>query len=114
LLATIGLYGVMAYVVLSQTAEIAIRMALGASVEEVRRRVLVRGIRLILIGVAIGIALALAATQPLRAMLAGLTPTDPVAYGGAAATLILAGLLATCIPALRATRVDPLTTLRQQ
>jgi predicted permease len=114
LLATIGLYGVMAYVVTSQTGEIAIRMALGASAEEVRRRVLVRGIMLILTGVAIGIALALAATQPLRAMLAALTPTDPVSYGGAAATLILAGLLASSIPALRATRVDPIAALRQQ
>jgi hypothetical protein len=114
LLATIGLYGVMAYIVTSQTGEIAIRMALGASAEEVRRRVLVRGIMLILTGVAIGIALALAATQPLRAMLAALTPTDPVSYGGAAATLILAGLLASSIPALRATRVDPIAALRQQ
>jgi putative ABC transport system permease protein len=65
------------------------------------------------IGVVIGSAIGLAATQPLRAMLAGLSPGDPVAFAGTAAVLMMVGLLASYIPARRATRVDPMTALRQ-
>ena len=114
LLATIGLYGVMAHAVSSRHAEIAIRMALGASSKAVLWSVLRRGLRLVALGVAIGSAIALAATQPLRAMLAGLSPSDPVAFAGTAAVLTLVGLLASYVPARRATRVDPMTALRQQ
>jgi predicted permease len=114
LLATIGLYGVMAYVVASRTPEIAIRMALGASGEHLLRSTLARGLRLVLIGVAIGTALGLAATRPLRAMLAGLSPSDPVAFGTVALVLTVVGLLASYLPARRATRVDPMAALRQQ
>jgi putative ABC transport system permease protein len=113
LLATIGLYGVMAHVVASRHAEIAIRMALGASSATVLWSVLRRGLRLVAIGVVIGSAIGLAATQPLRAMLAGLSPSDPVAFAGTAAVLMMVGLLASYIPARRATRVDPMTALRQ-
>jgi ABC-type antimicrobial peptide transport system permease subunit len=112
-LATIGLYGVMAHVVASRHAEIAIRMALGASSKTVLWSVLRRGLRLVAVGVVIGSAIGLAATQPLRAMLAGLSPSDPVAFAGAAAVLTMVGLLASYIPARRATRVDPMTALRQ-
>ena len=114
LLATIGLYGVMAYVVTSRTTEIAIQMALGASSQHVRRRVLGSGLKLVLIGVAIGTAVALAATRPLAAMLAGLSPSDPVAYAGTATILTVVGLAASYLPARRATRVDPMVALRQQ
>ena len=114
LLATIGLYGVMAYVVTSRTAEIAIQMALGASSGHVRWSVLNGGLKLVLIGAAIGTAVALAATRPLAAMLAGLSPSDPVAYGGTAIALTIVGLAASYFPARRATRVDPMAALRQQ
>jgi putative ABC transport system permease protein len=114
LLATIGLYGVMAYAVTSRTAEIAIQMALGASSAQVRRRVLARGFKLVLLGVAIGSAVALAATRPMAAMLAGLSPSDPITFAGTALALTAVGLAASYLPARRATRVDPMTALRQQ
>ena len=114
LLATIGVYGVMAFVVTSRTAEIAIQMALGASSRHVRWRVLASGLKLVSIGVAVGTAVALAATRPLAAMLAGLSPSDPVAYAGTAITLMIVGLMASYLPARRATRVDPMVALRQQ
>jgi putative ABC transport system permease protein len=114
LLATIGLYGVIAYVVTSRTAEIAIQMALGASSHHVRWRVLGGGLKLVLIGVAIGTAVALAATRSLAAMLAGLSPSDPVTYAGTGLVLALVGLAASYLPARRATRVDPMAALRQQ
>lgn len=114
LLATIGLYGVMAFVVTSRTAEIAIHMALGASPRHVRWRILGGGLKLVLIGAGIGTAIALAATRSLTAMLAGLSPSDPVAYGGTAIALTIVGLVASYLPARRATRVDPMVALRQQ
>jgi ABC-type antimicrobial peptide transport system permease subunit len=114
LLATIGLYGVMAYVVTSRTTEIAIQMALGASSSHVRRRVLEAGLKLVLIGVVIGTAFALAATRPLAAMLAGLSPSDPVTYVATGFLLALVGLGASYLPASRATRIDPMKALRQQ
>jgi ABC-type antimicrobial peptide transport system permease subunit len=114
LLATIGLYGVMAFVVTSRTPEIAIHMALGASSRDVRWRVLGGGLKLVLVGVAIGSAITLAATRPLAAMLAGLSPSDPVAYGGTALLLTIVGLAASYLPARRATRIDPMAALRQQ
>jgi putative ABC transport system permease protein len=114
LLATIGLYGVMAYVVTSRTAEIAIQMALGASSAQVRRRVLASGLKLVLIGVGIGTVFALAATRPMAAMLAGLSPSDPRSYAGTAIALTIVGLAASYLPARRATRVDPMAALRQQ
>jgi ABC-type antimicrobial peptide transport system permease subunit len=114
LLATIGLYGVMAYVVTSRTAEIAIQMALGASSAQVRRRVLASGLKLVLIGVGIGTVLALVATRPMAAMLAGLSPSDPSSFAGTAIALTIVGLAASYLPARRATRVDPMVALRQQ
>jgi predicted permease len=114
LLATIGLYGVMAFVVTSRTTEIAIQMALGASPRHVRWHVLGGGLKLVLIGVTIGALIALAATRPLAAMLAGLSPSDPVAYIGTAVALTIVGLGASYLPARRATRVDPMVALRQQ
>jgi hypothetical protein len=114
LLATIGLYGVMAFVVTSRTTEIAIQMALGASSHHVRWAVLGSGLKLVLMGVAIGTAVALAATRSLAAMLGGLSPSDPVAYVGTAIALTIVGLAASYLPARRATRVDPMAALRQQ
>ena len=89
-------------------------MALGASSHHVRWRVLGSGLKLVLIGVAIGTAVALAATRSLAAMLGGLSPSDPVAYAGTALALTAVGLAASYLPARRATRVDPMAALRQQ
>jgi predicted permease len=114
LLATIGLYGVMAFVVTSRTPEIAIQMALGASSAHVRWRVVASGLKLVLVGVAIGTAFALAATRPLAAMLAGLSPSDPITYAITATVLAVVGLGASVMPARRATRIDPMAALRQQ
>jgi putative ABC transport system permease protein len=114
LLATIGLYGVMAFVVTSRTPEIAIQMALGASSAHVRWRVLASGLKLVLVGVVIGTAFALAATRPLAAMLAGVSPSDPITYGITATVLAVVGLGASVMPARRATRIDPMAALRQQ
>ena len=108
------LYGVMAFVVTSRTREIAIQMALGASSRHVRWHVLGRGLKLVLIGVGLGTTVALAATRPLAAMLAGLSPSDPVAYVSTAVVLTMVGLAASYLPARRATRVDPMVALRQQ
>ena len=104
----------MAYVVTSRTAEVAIQMALGASPRRVRWRVLGGGLKLVMLGVAIGTAVALAATRPLAAMLAGLSPSDPVTYVVTALVLATVGLGASFLPARRATRVDPMAALRQQ
>ena len=89
-------------------------MALGASSRHVRWRVLGSGLKLVLIGVAIGTAVALAATRFLAAMLGGLSPSDSVAYVSTAIALTVVGLAASYLPARRATRVDPMAALRQQ
>src|SRR5712664_1042152 len=112
LLATAGVFGVMAYSVSRRTREIGVRVALGASSGEVLRMILVQGLRTIFIGVAIGIAGSLALTRTVESLLFGVTATDPLTFGGV--TLLLAGaaLLACYIPARRATRVDPMVALR--
>jgi ABC-type antimicrobial peptide transport system permease subunit len=89
-------------------------MALGASSRTVRWQVLGSGLKLVLIGVAVGTAIALAATRFLAAMLGGLSPSDPAAYAGTAMVLTVVGLAASYLPARRATRVDPMHALRQQ
>jgi hypothetical protein len=112
LLTMIGLYGVMAYVVASQTVEIAIRMALGASAGRVRREVLSRVLLLVAAGVAIGGAASLGLTPALRTFLVGVSPFDPVAFAAAAILLVIAGLAAGFVPALRGSRVAPMRALR--
>lgn len=112
LLATVGLYGTISYMVSSKTTEIGIRMALGAPSAAVRWGVLRHGVRLTAAGLAIGIAMSLVAGWLLRALLAGLSPADPVALGGSAVLLTLVALCASYLPARRATKVDPLVALR--
>jgi predicted permease len=114
LLAGVGLYGVMAYSVSQQTREIGIRMALGADPEGVLRMVLRRGLLLALSGIAAGLAIALAATPQIAPLLYHVSPGDPVSIAGAALFLIAVAVLASLIPALRATRVDPILALRQE
>jgi len=114
LLAGVGLYGVMAYSVSQRTREIGIRMALGADPEGVLWMVLRRGLLLALSGIAAGLAIALAATPQIASLLYRVSPADPVSIAGAALFLIGVAVLASLIPALRATRVDPMVALRQE
>jgi predicted permease len=114
LLAVIGLYGVMAYAVLRRTREIGIRIALGALRSDVIRMVMREAILLVGIGLACGIALALALAGLIRSQLYGLNSRDPLTFIGAAIVLVSAAGFAGLIPALRASGVDPTTALRQE
>jgi predicted permease len=114
LLAGVGLYGVMAYSVSQRTREIGIRMALGADPGGVLRIVMREGLLLALLGIAAGLAIALAATPRMQPLLYQVSPADPVSMAGAALFLIVVALLASLIPALRAMRVDPIRALRQE
>jgi predicted permease len=112
LLAAIGIYGVTAYAVARRRREIGIRMALGARRADVVGMILRRGIRLTVVGCAIGLLLAAGAGQALAVFLFGVPPLDPAAFGGAAALFGAVGFTACYLPARRATRIDPMTALR--
>ncbi|MBZ5537857.1 MAG: ABC transporter permease [Acidobacteriia bacterium] len=112
LLATAGVFGVMAYSVSRRTREIGVRVALGAGSGDVLRMILSQGLRTIFIGVAIGIAGSLALTRTIESLLFGVTATDPLTFGGVTLLLVGAALLACFIPARRATQVDPMVALR--
>lgn len=114
LLATAGVFGVMAYAVSLRTREIGVRIALGASYWDVLRMILDQGLRTVFIGVAIGIAGSLALTRTMESLLFGVTATDPLTFAGVTLLLVGAALLACYIPARRATRVDPLVALRYE
>jgi predicted permease len=114
LLATAGVFGVMAYSVSRRTREIGVRVALGAGSGEVLRMILSQGLRTIFIGVAIGIAGSLALTRTVESLLFGVTATDPLTFGGVTLLLVGAALLACFIPARRATKVDPMVALRYE
>jgi predicted permease len=111
-LSMIGLYGVVAYTVAQRTREIGIRMALGAQKLDVHWMVLAHGLRLTAAGIVAGLMMATAATHLLRGFLYGVNPLDPVAFVGAALAWLLVAVLASYIPARRATRVDPAISLR--
>jgi predicted permease len=113
LLAMIGLYGVMAYVAASRTAEVGIRMALGASRLRIRHEMLMRALKVVARGVALGALASLGLTPLFRTFLAGVSPFDPLAFAGAAILLTLVGVMASFIPALRSSRLDPMRALRQ-
>ncbi len=114
LLAGVGLYGVMAYSVSQRTREIGIRMALGANPKGVLRMVMRRGLLLAVSGIVAGPAVVLAATPQIAPLLYRVSPADPLSIAGAAMFLLAVALLASLIPALRATRVDPIIALRQE
>jgi predicted permease len=113
LLAAIGLYGVLAFSVAQRTREIGVRMALGAAKEQVLRMVIGEGLRVVAIGVAIGLVLAALATRALAPFLFGVSPLDAAAFASGVATLGLVGLLASWMPARRAAASDPMMALRQ-
>ena len=114
LLASVGLYGALSYAVTQRTQEIGIRMALGATGRNVLWLVLRQSLTVLLVGIAFGLPLAWLGTRLLASFLYGLTPTDPVAITLAGLLLILVALLASYLPARRATRVDPMTALRHE
>jgi predicted permease len=112
LLASIGLYGVASYAVSQRTREIGVRMALGAQPSSVVGLVLGHGMILVAAGLAIGLVAAYAAAGLMQSLVIGISPHDPVTFAGTAAVLGVIALLATYIPARRATRIDPLIALR--
>jgi predicted permease len=114
LLAAIGLYGAIAYSATQRTREFGIRIALGAQTPDVLRQVLREGMMLGVLGLAIGLVGAVAITRVLRSQLFGVTPTDPLSFTVVSLLLLVVVLVASLVPAKRATRVDPMVALRSE
>jgi predicted permease len=112
LIATCGIYGLMAYAVTQRRREIGVRMALGAQRRDVLRLVLGRALRIVAAGLIAGLAGAVVVTRVLQRFLFGVTPTDPLAFTVVTVLLLAVGLIAAWLPARRATRIDPTTALR--
>jgi predicted permease len=112
ILGAIGLFGILSYLVAERTQEIGVRMALGAEANRVRSMVVAQGARVVVVGVAIGIGAAVAATRVLGNLLFGVAAADARTFLGMSATMVLVGLLASYLPARRASNVDPIESLR--
>jgi predicted permease len=112
-LALVGVYGVMSWAVAQRTHEIGIRVAMGASARQILRSVILRGMKLSAIGVAIGLGGAFALRNFLASLIFEVSPSDPIVYAAVTALMLLVSFLACYVPARRATRVDPLTALRE-
>ena len=114
LIATCGLYGLMAYAVAQRRREIGVRMALGAGRRDVLRLVLTRALRIVVAGLLVGLAGAAAVTRVLQTFLFGVTPTDPIAFTIVTLLLMAVGVMAAWLPARRAARIDPCAALRAE
>ena len=114
LLAALGLYGLLGYIVADRTSEIGLRMALGARPLGLLRMVMMQGLRLVAIGAVLGLAGALALSRFLESLLYGITTHDPVTFAAVTGLLVTVSVLAVLIPAWRATQVDPLVALRNE
>jgi putative ABC transport system permease protein len=114
LLAAMGIYGVISYLVAQRTREMGVRLALGAQRRDLLKLVLGQGLTLTMIGVAAGLALALALTRFLSSMLFGVSAADPITFTAIALILAVVALMASFLPARRAMKVDPITALRHE
>ena len=112
LLALFGVYGVLSYAVAQRTPELGIRLAVGASSNQLLGLVLAQGARIALIGIVTGIAAALALSRVMTGLLYDVRPADPVTFVGVGVALLIVALLAALLPALRAARLDPLSAIR--
>ena len=112
LLSAVGLYAVIAFAVIQRTSEIGLRMALGAQREQVIRLILRSGLRLVALGVLLGLGVAAGAARLMVSLLYQVQPLDPLIYGGVAALFAIVATLACLLPALRASRIDPIVALR--
>jgi putative ABC transport system permease protein len=113
-LGTVGIYGVLAYSVARRTAEIGIRMALGASRGAILWRVLAQGLKMSAVGIVIGVGIGAAATRVMKALLFEVRPSDPVTYASGVMVILLVTIAACWVPAIRAMRVDPVEALRSE
>jgi putative ABC transport system permease protein len=109
-----GIYGVVGYTVVQRTREIGVRVALGATRRQVMRLVVGQALKLGVLGVAGGLAAAAVLTRTLRDLLFEISPTDPIAFAVVGALLVIATVVASALPARRATRIDPMSALRTE
>jgi ABC-type antimicrobial peptide transport system permease subunit len=114
ILASLGLYGVVAFSVAQRTRELGVRMALGAGQSRVVQMVVFQGLALVGVGTVVGLALSALAMRPVVTLLNGVSPTDPVTLGSVSLLLVAVAALASYIPARRAARSDPMVALRSE
>ena len=114
ILGLVGLYGALSYIVAERTREIGVRMALGAQPERVRRMIVIQGGQVVIAGVAVGLIAAFFSTRALGRLLYGVETLDLSTFAGMSAGMVLTGLIASYLPARRASSVDPIVSLRAE